>query len=182
MSTAIATLVDNQNRFSELLEKHQGIVAKVVSTYCWHPDDRDELSQEIVTQLWRAYSGYDETQSFSTWMYRVALNVSISWVRRNSLRQRHMIALGDDVHEVADTTDLQPDDERIAFLKRFIENLDSLNRALMLLYLDERSYREIGEILGITETNVATKISRLKRRVRDESAETDSIGEINGTR
>ena len=179
---AIATLVDNQNRFSDLLEQHQGIVGKVARTYCWHPDDRDELSQEIVTQLWRAFSSYDDTRLFSTWMYRVALNVSISWVRRNSIRQKHMTALGDDVHQVADTNIYPAEDERIAFLQAFIDSLDSLNRALMLLYLDERSYRDIGEILGITETNVATKISRLKQRVRKQSAEINGEGANNGTR
>ena len=179
---AIATLVDNQNRFSEMLEQHHGIVAKVARTYCWHPDDRDELSQDIVTQLWRAYPGYDDTQSFSTWMYRVALNVSISWVRRNSIRQRHMISLGDDVHEVADANSNLPEDERIAFLKTYIDSLDPLNRALMLLYLDERSYRDIGEILGITETNVATKISRLKQHIRKQSADMEGEGASNGTR
>lgn len=179
---AIATLIDNQNRFSELLEHHQGIVGKVAGTYCWHPDDRDELSQEIVMQLWRAFPNYDESQVFSTWMYRVALNVSISWVRRHSIRQRHVTTMGDGVHEVADTDNDPAEDERIAFLQAFIEDLDPLNRALMLLYLDERSYRDIGEILGITETNVATKISRLKQRVRKRSAEIHGEGATNGTR
>ena len=179
---AIATLVHNQNRFSELLEQHQGIVAKVARTYCWHPDDRDELLQEIVTQLWRTYATYDDAQSFSTWMYRVALNVSISWVRRNSIRQRHMTSLGDDIHAVADTSSNLPEDERIAFLMTYIDSLDPLNRALMLLYLEERSYRDIGEILGITETNVATKISRLKQHIRKQSAEMGGEGASDGTR
>ncbi|NNF17632.1 MAG: sigma-70 family RNA polymerase sigma factor [Gammaproteobacteria bacterium] len=90
----MATLVENQNRFSELLERLQGIVGKVAGTYCWHPDDRDELSQEIVTQLWRSFAKFDDSQTFSTWMYRVALNVSISWLRRHRIRQKHMTVLG----------------------------------------------------------------------------------------
>ncbi len=84
---AITTPVDKQNRFMELLEQHRGIVGKVARTYCWHSDDRDELSQEIITRLWRAFSSYEDMQLFSTWMYRVALNVSISRVRRNSIRR-----------------------------------------------------------------------------------------------
>lgn len=163
---AIATLADKQNRFSELLAEHQGIVAKVARTYCWHADDRDELEQEIITQSWRTFPSYDEAQPFSTWLYRIALNVSISWVRRNSIRQRHMTTLGDDVHELPETNCDPAGDERITFLQATIDKLDPLNRALMLLYLDERSYREIGEVLGITETNVATKINRLKQRIR----------------
>ena len=181
VSTAIATTADRQDQFSELLEQHYGIVGKGVRTYCWHPDDGDELSQEIVTQLWRAFPSYDEARRFSTWMYRVALNVAISWVRRNSLRQQHMVSLGDDIHDVPDPTGSPNVDERVAFLKAFINRLDPLNRALMLLYLEERSYLQIAEILGISETNVATKISRLKQRIRRQSAEENDTGETNGT-
>lgn len=182
MSIAITTLADTQNRFSELLDQHRGIVGKVARSYCWHVDDRDELVQEIVTQLWRAYPGYDESKAFATWMYRVALNVAISWVRKNSLRQRHMVALGDDVDRVADPTAPAHDDERVVFLEAFIRQLEPLDRALMLLYLEERSYADIADILGITETNVATKISRLKQRVRKASAELDGEGDTHGTR
>lgn len=181
MSVTIATQTDTQTLFSELLERHRGIVVKVASTYCWHADDRDDLSQEIVTQLWRAFSRYDDTQSFSTWMYRVALNVSISWVRRHSIRQRHTVAFDEDRHEVADVSNMPDEDGRITFLQRFIDDLHPLNRALMLLYLEEQSYRDIAEILGISETNVATKIGRLKQRVRVQSAELNDEGATNGT-
>lgn len=182
MSLAIATQTDTQNHFSELVEQHRGIVNKVVGMYCWHPDDHDELSQEIIAQLWRAFTSYDDRKRFSTWMYRVALNVSISWVRRNSIRQRHTIQFDEDVHPAVDTTLAPDDDGRMAFLQNFIDELDPLNRALMLLYLDERSYRDIAEILGISETNVATRINRLKQRVRKQSAEINGEGEENGTR
>lgn len=182
MGLAITTLVDRQNRFSELLEAHQGIIAKVVATYCWHADDRDELSQEIMTQLWRSYSKFDESQQFSTWMYRVALNVSISWVRRNTVRKRYT---GDADRDIQDWPDRQDDrevDERFDFLRTFVEQLDPLNRALMLLYFEERSYAEMSVILGITETNVATKISRLKQRVRKQYAAIVNQGASDGTR
>ncbi|MEM8684007.1 MAG: sigma-70 family RNA polymerase sigma factor [Pseudomonadota bacterium] len=165
-----------------MLEQHYGIVGKVVSTYCWHPDDRDELTQEVLTQLWRAFPRYDDSQSFSTWMYRVALNVSISWVRRHSLRLRHTVTLDDDLDVAGDIGRDAADDERIAFLRTFIEGLDTLNRALMLLYLEERSYKDIAVILGISETNVATKISRLKQRVRKQAGKTDKEGTNDGTR
>lgn len=178
----IATLNNQQHRFRELIEQHQGIVGKITQTYCWHIDDREELSQEILTQLWRAFPNYDDAKPFSTWMYRVALNVSISWVRSNSIRQRHMTALGDNVNQLADTSYANAEDERISFLKTFIETLDTLNRALVLLYLEEYSYQEISEVLGITETNVATKLSRIKQRVRQQSEQTIDKGASNGTR
>jgi RNA polymerase sigma-70 factor (ECF subfamily) len=162
---------DAEARFAELLERHRGIVFKVAATYCRNPADREDVAQEIVTQLWRAFPKFDATRTFSTWMYRIALNVAISFVRSNSLRERHTIAL-DDTHDVEDSNAAPvEEDERARLLYAFIDRLDSLDRALLLLYLDDHSYRDIAAILGITETNVATKISRLKQRFAREIAQ-----------
>jgi len=182
VSSTVITLAVNQGRFLELLDRHDGIVAKVAHTYCWQAQDREELEQEIVTQLWRSFSRYDEAQPFSTWMYRVALNVAISWVRRHSLQDRRTTTLGDDVDRLVDASDGGAEDERITFLRDFIADLDPLNRALMLLYLDAYAYREISSILGISETNVATKISRLKHRVRQQHSQTLEEDSPHGTR
>lgn len=118
-------------------------------------------------QAWRSFGSYDTTRSFSTWMYRIALNVAISFVRSTGHRERHVVPLDERTLDVADdrATPNEPD-ERVRALHDFIDTLDALNRALMLLYLEDRSYRDIAEVLGITETNVATKINRLKQRIR----------------
>ena len=101
----------------------------------------------------------------------IALNVAISFVRSDSHRQRHAVPLDDALHDVADGNAADPEtDEQVRALHGFIARLDPLNRALLLLYLEERSQREIADILGITETNVSTKISRLKQRIRDDLA------------
>lgn len=170
MSPTVTSLHDSQKRFVQLLDQHAGIIAKVAHTYCWEAQDREELAQDIVTQLWRSFPGYDSAQSFSTWMYRVALNVAISGVRRTSVRRRYMSTLGDQVDELPSAGSVE--DERLPFLRQFIADLDPLNRALMLLYLEGHSHREIAQILGISSTNVATKISRLKQRVRTQHATT----------
>ena len=163
----MATRTDLQERFGELLEQHRRIVFKVANTYCWHPEDRADLAQEICAQLWRAFPAYDPARSFSTWMYRIALNVAISSVRSSRRRDRHTVPFDADVHDVPhDTGGVIEADERIRTLYRVINQLDDLNRALLLLYLDEHSYREIADILGISETNVATKLGRLKQRLR----------------
>jgi RNA polymerase sigma factor (sigma-70 family) len=165
------TGVDADAQFAELLERHRGIVFKVAATYCRNPADREDVAQEIVTQLWRAFPKFDATRTFSTWMYRIALNVAISFVRSNSVRERHTVPL-DETHDVEDSSaGSEREDERARLLYAFIDRLDSLNRALLLLYLDERSYRDVAAILGITETNVATKISRLKQRFAREIAQ-----------
>lgn len=164
---------DTRLRFTRLLEQHRGILLKVARTYCAHREERDDLVQDITIQLWRAYPRYDGTRSFSTWMYRVALNVAISHVRGRSHRERHLATLDDDeLGAIADDTASSPESAaRIRALHGVITALDPLNRALLLLYLDEHSHREIADILGISETNVATKVSRLKQRIRTELAD-----------
>ncbi len=172
MQDAVPTMTDaSQPRqaFTELLERHRGIVFKVANSYAWHPDDRAELSQEIATQLWRAFPGYDPARSFSTWMYRVALNVGVSHVRHDSQRRQHSVTIDDELHDVTDESAADPAKQhQLGQLQRVIAGLDPLNRALMLLYLEEHSTREIGDILGLSESNVSTKVSRLKQRIREQ--------------
>lgn len=158
-----------QERFGELLERHRGIVLKVANTYGFHAEDRADLVQEIAAQLWRAFPGYDAERPFSTWMYRIALNVAITHVRGTAHRGRHSVPLDEALHDIADDNGADHEtNQQVRTLHRFIAQLDKLNRALLLLYLEDQSYRQIAEILGISETNVATKLSRLKQRIRNE--------------
>jgi RNA polymerase sigma-70 factor (ECF subfamily) len=172
MPDAIAHMkADDRQAFAELLDRHRKIVFKVASTYAWNADDRADLSQEIAAQLWRAFPGYDPQRSFSTWMYRIALNVAISQVRSHGLRNLHTVPLDESLHDIAEdnAADFEGD-EQVRALHKVIAGLDALNRALLLLYLDERSNREIGDILGLSESNVGTKLSRLKQRIRNDLA------------
>lgn len=168
MELAAPMTADTRQQFGDLLERHRRIVFKVANTYAWHPDDRADLAQDIAAQLWRAFPKYDPMRSFSTWMYRVALNVAISFVRSDSQRQRHAVPLDEDLHDVAAEDVDHEAALQVRALHHFIAQLEPLNRALLLLYLDDRGHREIGEILGISETNVATKLGRLKQRLRNE--------------
>jgi len=155
-----------QESFQKLLEEHRKILYKICHCYCRSRDDRDDLAQEIVVQLWRSFQSYDGRCRFSTWMYRVALNVAISFYRRERVRTEHIITAEEPLLAIADETPTQPDEIRLLY--QAIERLDPLNKALILLYLDGNSYAEIGEVLGITQTNVATKIGRLKETLRRE--------------
>lgn len=166
-AASMAIEAHRQDEFRDLLERHRGIVFKVANTYGRQADDRAELAQEIAAQLWRAFPGYDAQRSFSTWMYRIALNVAISHVRNETQRQRHAVPLDEDLHDIADEHGNDHEaDQRVRTLHRFIAQLEPLNRALLLLYLEDHSTRGIADILGISETNVSTKISRLKQRIR----------------
>lgn len=164
-----------RTRFAALLDTHRGIVLKVANTYCRHAEDRRDLAQEIAAQCWRAFPGYDSARPFSTWMYRIALNVAISHVR--AAGSRPMGVPLEDHHEthehlaVDDDTGQHESDQRIQALYAVIERQPPLDRALLLLWLDDRSQREIADVLGITESNVSTKLNRLKQRIREQLAD-----------
>lgn len=169
---------DRKRRFLDLLETHRKIVFKVTHTYCRKPQDQDELSQEIISHLWRAFPSFDPSRSFSTWMYRIALNVAISFLRTQT--RWRMVSLDPEKHDLAESRGNEPEkEETIRELYQFIDQLDPLHRGLLILYLEEHSYREIAEILGITETNVATKINRLKTRMSQVLAPTHSERGVN---
>lgn len=162
---------DRQDRFLTLLEEHKKILYKVASSYCRNPADRPDLVQEITAQLWRSFGRYDERLRFSTWMYRIALNVAISFYRGEARRSRNTVPAEESILELVAGGEPEPD-ENLRLLQGFIEQLDELDRALILLYLDGNRHDAIAEILGISETNVGTKISRIKARLRRDFART----------
>jgi RNA polymerase sigma factor (sigma-70 family) len=157
-------------RFATLLEEHRGIVFKVANTYCRHAEDRQDLAQEIAAQCWRAFPGYDAARPFSTWMYRIALNVAISHVR--NVGSRAPVVPLDEEHDthpgfaVDDGSAQHEADQRLRALYAVIDRQSPIDRALLLLWLEDRSQREIADVIGITESNVATKLNRLKQRIR----------------
>ncbi len=158
--------------FEARLDEHRGIVFKIAHVYCPKAADRDDLVQEICLQLWRAFPGYDRERRFSTWMYRVALNTAISFARTARVASRRVTPLDDSLAAaIAQPASSEGgDDERVARLYRILRGFPELDRALVLLYLEERSYGEIADVLGISETNVGTKLDRLKQRMRRELA------------
>ena len=164
-----------QERFQNLVEDHKKILYKVCYSYCRNPGDRDDLAQEIIVQLWRSFRAFDERVRFSTWMYRIALNVAISFYRREVVRSRHVVPGSDHLLEAIDETENRS--EEVQMLYHWIEELDPLNKALAILYLDGNNYQEIADILGISPTNVATKISRLKQAMRQKK-----VAQQHGTR
>ena len=152
--------------FLARLDRHQGIVRKVALSYARTIADRRDLEQEIVAQLWKSWPAWDGERPFATWMYRVALNVAISIARSQRWQEPALAPLDDETAALpADPGDAERE-HGVAELRAFIAGLDELNRALILLWLDELSYREIADVLGISETNVATRINRAKQTLR----------------
>jgi len=156
----------DQQELLELIEQNKRIIFKICHSYCKDPGDREDLTQEIIYQLWKSWERFDKSYKFTTWMYRVGLNTAIAFYRKEKNKES-MIPLSEQHEEVADKTDSnRKSEEQLQLLQKFIYQLKDLDKALMLLYLDSKSYSEIADILGITETNVATKISRIKEKLK----------------
>jgi RNA polymerase sigma factor (sigma-70 family) len=155
--------MDKTRTFEKLIQEHKGIIYKVTSAYCKNEEDRKDLIQEIIVQLWKSFERYDPQFKHSTWIYRIALNVSISFYRKEKKRTEIAHPLSESIIKCSDASEKNTDQETsIQLLHTFIAELKELDRALMLLYLEEKTHKEIAEIIGITETNVATRIGRIK--------------------
>ena len=173
------TARQHQQRFESLLQEHRGIVFKMACLYSRSATDREDLMQEISAQLWRSFGRYDEARArFSTWMYRIALNEAISQARREHWSEANRFEPLATYHleTVGGGEPIAEQDERLQALYAFIGQLDPLNRALILLYLEDRSDGDMAEILGISETNVATKISRIKQKLRGQMTAAKTTG------
>lgn len=156
----------NQERFLALLQPHQRALLKVCWAYGRTPHDRDDLWQEILGRLWAAFGSYDPDRKFSTWMFRVALNVAIDY-RRRQLRWRRNAASLDQEAEVADAAaNDSTKRELLSDLRELLEGVNEADRAILVLYLESHSYREISEIVGTSESNVGTRLHRLKTSLR----------------
>ncbi|MGA8576526.1 MAG: sigma-70 family RNA polymerase sigma factor [Candidatus Cybelea sp.] len=161
MSTTLS-----QEAFVGLVDRHRGILLKVAGAYCRDANDREDLIQEIVVQLWRAVRRFDGRSSFSTWMYRIAVNVAIAFCRSDERKRRNLVPAEASLLEGIAAPAQTPEDDRLDYVRELIDRLDPLDRALMLFYLDDYSYSEIASMLGISETNVGTKIGRIKERFK----------------
>jgi len=163
---------DRRTAFEALLREHRKIVLKVAAVYARGVEDRRDLGQEIALQLWRSFGSYQPERPFSTWMYRVALNVGISHARRE--RERPQALDASLLDTLGGGSPIDEPDERLRALATAIDALGPLDRALMLLYLDELPYAQIAAVLGIGESNVGTRIARLKQRLRRDMTEAAS--------
>jgi len=153
----IATIKDNQN-----------LIYKVCYTYCYNIDLRKDLEQEILLQLWRSFSNFDGRVKVSTWMYRIALNTAISFLRNDKKFENQKLSFDESIITFPTNEYEIEQDENVSLLYEFINQLNELDKALILLYLDNFKYKEISAVLGITESNVATKMQRIKNNLKSQ--------------
>ena len=154
-----------EHSFVEQLEKHQNIVHKVCRLYTNNQDAHNDLFQEITIQLWRAYPKFRGDSKFSTWMYRVGLNTAITLYRKSKRR----IQTSDfDAHQFkikAEEYD-NTEEEQLKLLYQAVHQLNDIEKALVLLYLEDKDYKEISQTLGITEVNARVKMNRVKKKLK----------------
>lgn len=159
--------LENKNDlFISVIESHKGILYKIANSYCKDSEDRNDLIQEIIIQLWKSFENYNDQYKYSTWIYRIALNVAISFYRKENRRKEIANPITDSILNFAETSSTNDAENNINLLQQFISELKELDKALMLLYLEEKNHKEIAEIIGISETNVATKIGRIKTSLK----------------
>jgi RNA polymerase sigma-70 factor (ECF subfamily) len=156
---------EQRQRFQETIEQHKGILFKVARTYCQNEDDRQDLMQEMMIQIWQSIHKYNDQFKISTWLYRISLNVAISFYRKSSTRSKKYTELTEQLIETP-VEDKSENERQLYLLDQFISELKEIDKALMILYLEDKSHTEIAEILGISVSNVGTKIGRIKDKLK----------------
>ncbi len=148
----------------ELFRKHAGMIHRIAYGYCRNPSDREEVLQEVAIELWRSRSRLDSRCREATWVYRVALNVAITHFRRER-RHRAQLPLEQHAIHVVASEEPQPDDD-LERMMAWIDTLAELDRALVLLHLEGNDHASIAEVLGISVSNVGTRLSRVRLKLR----------------
>ena len=150
------------NIFIETIHEHERLIYKICSIYAEHSDDRKDLYQDIVLQAWRAWPKFRAEAKLSTWLYRIALNTAIGRKRKPAVKAH----VGE--HILMDIADPIDDTEHEAYkqLHSAISKLNELDKALVLLYLEDKSHQEIADIMGITVSNVGTRMMRIRDKMK----------------
>lgn len=154
-----------EKEFLQIIQKNQGIIHKVCNIYCDTEDDRNDLFQEIVVQLWRSYPTFRKESKVSTWMYRVALNTAITSFKKSKRRpdQNRLTYENFQIEDEAYDTETE---ERIRSLHKAVNHLTGIEKSIVLLYLENKKYEEIAEITGITQNYVRVKMNRIKKKLK----------------
>ncbi|OCA79833.1 RNA polymerase subunit sigma-70 [Chryseobacterium contaminans] len=155
-----------EQEFIHKIEKHKGIIFKISKMYMSEKDDRDDLFQEITCQLWKAYPNFRGESEFSTWLYRIALNTAIIFLKNQ--KRRSFIGNEDfSSHAIAQEDYDDDKEERMAEMYKAIHQLNPIDKAFIFYYLEDFSGKQIAEQIGISEGNVRVKMNRAKNKLKD---------------
>lgn len=166
--------MDQTDLYKDWLSRHSSILFKIVSVYTRSEMDRDDLFQEIAIQIWESIPRFRNDCAESTWIYRIALNTALKWTRNEQKHQRSIDSVAVEQRILIEVN--KPQNEQLAWLYAEISRFDKVDRSITLLLLDGYSYREMAEIIGISESNVGVKINRIKRSLIKKSEEITNDG------
>lgn len=147
-----------------MINHHRGILYKVCNLYCSDKVDREDLFQDIVIQLWKSFPSFRSESKISTWMYRVALNTAISYFRKE-IKKPERLSISSIEFEIPAITDFPDNHDDLKLLNDAIQRLTKIEKALIMLYLEDKSYRDISDVLGISNSNVGVKLNRIKLKL-----------------
>lgn len=150
--------------FTQIIKDHEGLIFKITSIYAGDKTDQQDLYQEIVYQLWKSFDSFRKESRISTWIYRVAVNTAITQNKKAKKRSKE----GNLAHIVHRETKDPLFEERLQELYRHIKTLNKLEKGIILLFLEGLPYEEIAEITGLSTTNVGTRLSRIKKKLKDQ--------------
>jgi RNA polymerase sigma factor (sigma-70 family) len=151
--------------FLNIVTKNQGIIHKVCGVYCDTVEDREDLFQEIVSQLWRSYPTFRNESKVTTWMYQVSLNTAITHFKKNK-RRPDRGDLNKTIFQIADEHYDDTAEEQLKLLHKAIARLTGIEKSIVLLFLEDKKYEEIAEIIGITQNYVRVKMNRIKGKLK----------------
>ena len=151
--------------FERVISENAGMINKLCRVYTFDHDEYEELFQEMLIQVWRSLGNFRGEAKLSTWIYRICINCALSF-RAKAVRHKKRFETLDGKSFIGPSPDTADDDQREK-LYRAIRELKPVDRAIVSLFLDDRSYEETAEILGMSKTNVATRLMRLKRNLME---------------
>lgn len=156
--------MDKKKIFIAAIQENEGLIYKVATFYTNNKDDRDDVVQEIIYSLWKSFDSFKQNSSLSTWMYQVAMNVAVFHLKR-SKKAVTTIPIDTDLlnspESIADNAE-----EKLKILQEHIRDLNLLDKGIVMLYLENKSHEEIAQIIGISKTNVGTRLSRIKEKLK----------------
>lgn len=158
--------MEKKDLFIKTIQENEGLIYKVASFYTDCKDDRDDLVQEIIFNLWKSFETFKHKSSWSTWMYRIAMNVAIFYLKKNK-RKVTTVSVDLEVLNFPET-EMNDSEEKLQILQKHIKGLNLFDKGILMLYLDNKSHEEIAEIIGISKSNVGTKLSRIKIKLKQE--------------
>lgn len=153
-----------ENDFIDKMKEHKAIIVKVAGLYASSNSDKEDIEQEILMQLWKSYNSFSGNSKFSTWMYRVAINTAVTFFTKKQ-KNLGLIEYKDYMPDFSGNEDIELGTD-VKHLYEAIRKLDKLDRAIIILYLDEISHREIASIIGISEKTLNVRIFRIKGKLK----------------